>query len=182
VVSSLIQREGVAVHEAGHAVIALRENMGIFEVEAGASEGICLVDCSTANLGEQETHRRLIIVTIAGRLAQSQLRRLSCAAPQWKTDDVIISEAVKVILSERIKAMTARNPTGIIQIQKEVCGPDILEAATQQYDANIVPIRRVAQFLLEHGKMSGDQVRAISDDESAPVLRDIVPLQSLYEL
>src|SRR5579864_5008127 len=132
-----IRLEGIAIHEAGHAVIAIVLKLPLNTVWMDDSEGRCVVD-RDPNMSDTEDAEKMIMVALAGQWAQNLFRRLTCRVSNYDMDESIVRKSIRVMCEDRVISPLAINQVAVL---REL--PSDLPAQTQIHvETNEHNIRR----------------------------------------
>ncbi len=169
-ISKKIRLEGIAIHEAGHAVIATVFKLPVNTVRMDDSTGSCIVD-RDLNMSEAEDAEKMIMIALAGQWAQYLFRKLTCKVSNYDMDENIVRRKIKVMCENRLISPLARDQVALLT---EL--PNDLPAQMQVHvEANERNIRRVAGELLYARQLSGEQVSRIMAVRDGRIVADNVP-------
>jgi hypothetical protein len=159
-VSDAIRLDGIAMHEAGHAVVAVDTGIGIEWVEMDDSSGLCKLRPPQEDSEDQLEKR--IIVFWAGQVAQYKTKLLSCVLKCWEHDNRCAFGMLQTLEARKRARLLSAEPL-LERLRQET-----VDETEKRVLHLLSTIRRVAFALRKSRKLTEGQVVEIIRDHSQP--------------
>jgi hypothetical protein len=159
--------EGIAIHEAGHAVTAVVLGLPVSTLSMTDVDGNCFID-RDSTMSDADDAEKLIVAALAGQWAQWQYRRATCKFSDYKIDEELIREQIGRMCKHRLDAPSIGNQ--ILHLSEHAS--DLPGRMQTLVDANERSILRVGFELLrvDDRMLSGKQVSEIMETRDGTIL------------